>query len=189
MVSRVHLRAPRYGGQVGGRPRTSKLDARAETCGLDHDGAGRSLAEVAPRELASRSSLQIPFELQSGLLIIELNYHERPPWPEFCCGGRQPFIVRVQSRTRIRGHASVVLRWMRKALQDVNEPFWCGHSRTKAIAQPCCDTGSPPTRRYAPAPAGNLRVTHERRLVTQTLTSWNRTASWLRRLEGLRRAA
>ena len=39
------------------------------------------------------------------------------------------------------------------------------------------------------ATVGNLRLNHERRLVDQIFTSWNRTADWLSRVLGLQRAA
>lgn len=67
--------------------------------------------------------------------------------------------------------------------------FACGNARSRVswLAQPKLARRQDRPA-FAKASAGILRLNHERKMMDQLHASWNRLASWLRQIDGLRRA-
>jgi DNA invertase Pin-like site-specific DNA recombinase len=84
-------------------------------------------SEMALRERAARTGLQVVLESDGAPFVREL--HQHIDLPRLAIGRVRTTsrIVRGQSRIQIRGHASVVTRRVADAAQDVNGAFGNGH--------------------------------------------------------------
>jgi len=96
------------------------------------------LPEVAPSKFPSRPGFQIPFELESGFFLVELDNNQRSPRPMLGRVWRESPVVSRQSFCHGGGNAHVVRRRNADALENVNEASWLGHGSRRSNSGPSC---------------------------------------------------
>src|SRR4029453_13558267 len=119
----------------------NSLRERCRHFGAAEGGAGMcgSRSEVALRERAAGSRLQIPFESKRFRLGRKLDRHHERPWPMRDGVAGWPFIVPMQTLVGLARDADVVSRRLGVASENVDKSFADSlHARTIARRAGVC---------------------------------------------------
>jgi hypothetical protein len=137
--------------------------------------------QVSSGECETGTRLEILLERYGALLVAERDDDIGVPWPAVCGVRTAAGIVCGETCVDVDGHSSVITT--RYGGQPSREG-WLANGPPSLLRS----FGGQPSWACQPklAPCGSAS---ERRLVGQTVASWNRIANWLSRIKRLQEAA